>query len=268
MQQAECERYWLIELLAYWEGRINVNHLEREYRLSRQQASKVMQAYKALAPDNLQYSTTQKTYLPTEAFQPHFINAHAQQYLQWLQGTPREHLSLVRLASPQRQIQPAILRAIVQALTFGWAVDMEYASVTHTTEERIIAPHSLVLAAGRWHVRAWCMHRQQYRDFVLSRMLSASVDDSREIPPCSNDQAWNTWVDLIFAPDSRLAVERQRALEQEYGMQDGKLILSERAALVNYLIKQMGINIKFLELLPEAQQLVLVNKHDIEPWLY
>ncbi|PPC75067.1 WYL domain-containing protein [Pokkaliibacter plantistimulans] len=267
-QNEHDQRYWLIELLAYWEGRVNVSYLEREFHLSRQQASKVLGSYRQQMPDNLDYSYTQKAYLPSAGFASRFISGEADEYLQWLQGIPRHHLQVARLSSPQRQILPHILRPIIHALTFGYAVDINYASVTNTTEERIIAPHSLVLAAGRWHVRAWCLARQEYRDFVLARTRTASVDETRDIPSPQEDHAWHTWVELVFAPDNRLAAERQQALVQEYGMTDGRLIIRERAALANYLIKQMGVNIKFLDALPEAQQLVLVNKRDIEQWLY
>lgn len=35
------KRYWLIELLANWEGRVNSGHLQHYCQLGRQQASKV-----------------------------------------------------------------------------------------------------------------------------------------------------------------------------------------------------------------------------------
>ena len=40
---------------------------------------------------------------------------------------------------------------------------------------RPISPHSLVHAAHRYHVRAFCHHRKDFRDFVLGRIEDAVV---------------------------------------------------------------------------------------------
>jgi hypothetical protein len=51
-------------------------------------------------------------------------------------------------------------------------------------------------------------------------------------------------------------------------MVNGQLKLRVRAALADYLLKQMQVNTKYLDGKPEAQQLVLVNRDDIKQWLF
>ncbi|RAU18832.1 hypothetical protein DN062_04940 [Nitrincola tibetensis] len=42
---SEQLRYWLIELLAWWEGHVNASDLAREFKITRQSASKSINQY-------------------------------------------------------------------------------------------------------------------------------------------------------------------------------------------------------------------------------
>ncbi len=54
----------------------------------------------------------------------------------------------------------------------------------------------------------------------------------------------------------------------DYQMENDQLHINTRAALANYLLKEMQVNTKYLDGTPEAQQLVLVNRDDIKQWLF
>jgi hypothetical protein len=60
-----ARRFWLIELIANWEGQISSHHLQQFFQLGRQQASKDINQYLRHHPDNLEYCTSAKGYLPT-----------------------------------------------------------------------------------------------------------------------------------------------------------------------------------------------------------
>jgi hypothetical protein len=78
------QRFQLIELMAYWEGRINTKDLEQYFHQSRQQSSQDINTYKLQAPDNLYYDASLKAYLPTAEFKLQFISENADDYLHWL----------------------------------------------------------------------------------------------------------------------------------------------------------------------------------------
>lgn len=80
MNTLEKQRFWLVELLAWWEGRVNTSDLVREFQISRQSASKSINLYLTLQSDSLTYNTHQKVYQPTEAFTP---LAAFEVYLNW-----------------------------------------------------------------------------------------------------------------------------------------------------------------------------------------
>ncbi|WP_174664635.1 hypothetical protein [Oceanisphaera profunda] len=82
------------------------------------------------------------------------------------------------------------------------------------------------------------------------------------------DTAWNTNIVLRIKPDPRLNEAQQAAIIHDYGMHNGELSLTVRAALAHYLLQEMQINIKMLDGNPVAQQLILVNVDAIKPWLF
>jgi hypothetical protein len=51
-------------------------------------------------------------------------------------------------------------------------------------------------------------------------------------------------------------------------MHDGKLVTKTRAALTQYLLQDMQVNIKFHDAIPDAQKLILVNLNDIKQGLF
>ena len=51
-------------------------------------------------------------------------------------------------------------------------------------------------------------------------------------------------------------------------MQHGKLRIPSRACLAQYVLQEMQVNIRDIDISPEAQQLVLVNLNEIKPWLF
>ena len=79
-----------------------------------------------------------------------------------------------------------------------------------------------------------CQNRD-YRDFVLSRfrgipeLMDDPTDHGRE-----SDPGWATSLPVIIEPDSRLKPEQRAIIEADYGMQDGRLVIETRGALVQY----------------------------------
>lgn len=271
-----AQRYWMLELLAYWEGKVNTKPLIQAFDLSRQSASAIINKYLASNENTLVYDVTQKAYLVTEAFNPKFINKTVDEYLDWQQvgkipsfQNREPSTSQIRIQALPRYVDPSVMRPLLKAMKCKTAVDCEYLSVTNNEPlGRLIYPHSFVKAANRWHVRGFCALRNNFLDFVLSRFRSVEYDGNEAIYTEKEDVKWNTLVDLILAPDPRLTDTQKQALEKDFNMKDGQLIVKARGALVKYTLDDLQIKTKMLEADPQAQQLVCVNYSDIKRWLY
>jgi WYL domain len=271
-----AQRYWMLELLAYWEGKVNTKPLIQAFDLSRQSASAIINKYLASNENTLVYDVTQKAYLVTEAFNPKFINKTVDEYLDWQQvgkipsfQNREPSTSQIRIQALPRYVDPSVMRPLLKAMKCKTAVDCEYLSVTNNEPlGRLIYPHSFVKAANRWHVRGFCALRNNFLDFVLSRFRSVEYDGNEAMYTEKEDVKWNTLVDLILAPDPRLTDTQKQALEKDFNMKDGQLIVKARGALVKYTLDDLQIKTKMLEADPQAQQLVCVNYSDIKRWLY
>ncbi len=264
--------YWLIELLAWWEGKVQPSQLAAYWQCTRQHASSKLKDYLEKYPDSLKYVAADKNYQPADTFNPCQISREANEYLNWLTGyspSVQSQLSTWTLEPPARQINPAQMRPIVQALREGRRLEIDYASVSSAGRDgRIIAPHHLVKTASRWHIRAWCEENQGFRDFVLSRVEGVPELLDKSSKTAADDEEWNTSVEIILSPDSRLAGPQKEAIERDYGMTNGQLRLSCKACMVNYFLQSLNLDHKKLESSGEAQQVVIVNLSDLKPWLF
>lgn len=273
------QRFQLIELLAYWEGRVNAKNLENYFNQSRQQSSFDINSYKQLIPINLYYDSSLKAYLPTSTFIPQYISTSPDEYLHWFHsGQLTVHKNKTQFSRsllseslhlPARKISPEIMRTLVAAMRQQKRIEVDYVSLNNPNREgRIIAPHSFVNTGLRWHLRAWCEKSEQYRDFVLSRFRGVPELLDKTDHTVKQDVGWNTPVTITLQPDSRLSLAKQEVLENDYQMQNGQLHIITKGCLVQYLLREMQVSIKMLDGTPEAQQLVCVNLPDIKKWLF
>ncbi|WP_239995659.1 helix-turn-helix transcriptional regulator [Nitrincola tibetensis] len=274
MNTSEQQRLWLIELLAWWEGRVNTSDLVREFQVTRQSASKCINQYLAFQPGSLAYNTHQKVYQSTDAFKPLYLNGDVAEYLEWATRHTNTlglnmHLPYDAVPLPPRHIQPEIMRQLVQAIREHRALEVDYVSLTNPDREgRIVVPHSFVKTGLRWHLRAWCEKSQEYRDFVLSRFRGVPELEQVSDKTGEDDHAWHILSEVIFAPDPRLTPAQKDVIQTDYQMENGELRITTRACLIQYLIQEMQVNTKMLDPDPKAQQLVLVNRNDISEWLF
>ncbi|WP_236037030.1 hypothetical protein [Marinomonas vulgaris] len=79
-----AQRYWMLELIAFWEGQINTKPLMTALGLTRQSVSHLLTQYQADYPNALTYDATQKAYQVTDDFAPQFIDQTVDEYFSWL----------------------------------------------------------------------------------------------------------------------------------------------------------------------------------------
>lgn len=272
-------RYRMIEVIALWEGRLTTNHLIKSFGIGRQQASKDINTYLVeIAPNNLVYDKQLKGYKPSDSFAPKLTSGHADEYLHILSRSEDmtvtfneldmgfENTTMVRPVT--RNITPEILRPLVQAIREKKRVDLSYTSLKNGEEvERIISPHTLVCTPLRWHVRAYCEHSEDYRDFVLSRIRGVPALETKKIKGKEQDELWNTHLSIKLIPDSRLTEAQAKVIAHDYGMEKGTLTIPTNAALVRYVLDAYNIDINVLNSNPKGQQIILGNFEELRPYL-
>lgn len=268
------ERLAFLEMLAFWMGEVRNKDIENQFGITRQQAYKDFVQYQDMHPESL-IKLDKACYVFANDKQPQYFHGGLDDFLAWLETGcfvlthPLPNTCAIRLELPERRISRQVIAILVKAIRQQLRVEVNYVSLSNPENEgRIFSPHSIVKAGSRFHVRGYCEKSQGFRDLVLSRFRGNAEIEGLSPHSIVQDDAWQTYVTLVLSPDPRLSATQRNVLANDYQMKNNQLRLETRAALADYLLKEMQVNTKYLDGKPEAQQLVLVNRDDIKNWLF
>lgn len=105
-------------------------------------------------------------------------------------------------------------------------------------------PLALVDIGIRWHVRAFDRLRQQFRDFVFTRMEAPTVlEDSPVLreETAENDVQWSRIIELELVPHPEHP--RPEVVSMDYDIPlDGVLRVKVRAANAGYMLRRWSVD--------------------------
>ncbi|OYV24931.1 MAG: hypothetical protein B7Z82_09205 [Halothiobacillus sp. 20-54-6] len=273
------QRLKLLEGTLLLTGWVRTQALVDTFGISRAQASKDFAIYMGLRPDNLAYNKSRKYYEATSEFVPLLLTGKASELLEALQALQMPDAPVVTLAATvpaialikpmERELDWHTLRVVSSALCQQRKFTVAYQSMNRPEPtELILSPHSLVYSGYRWHIRAYSDTHKEYRDFVLARMRGRATLWDEPAISAKDDTAWKTEVAIVIAPHPDLPAAQQAILAEDYGMVDGQSIQRIRQALVPYFLRLMQIEPERQHPDPKVQQIVLVNRAEIEPLMW
>ena len=241
------------------------------------QASLDLARYQELAPRNLEYDRQEKAYIATSHFSPVMTSGDPQGYLDELLGLavevlPRE-LSFVGWSPPigvtrypSRRVEAFILRHVLQAIRRKRTLFIQYQSMNRpVASTRKISPHAIAFDGFRWHTRAFCHEHNDFRDFLFSRILGLSGEEASTVNP-EHDTSWIRTIDLVLVPHPNLSAGQRRSIELDYGMENGRVVLRTREALLFYVLRHLDLDQRARDT-PQAMQIQLANREDLDPLL-
>lgn len=89
-------------------------------------------------------------------------------------GSERLETKFSFLASPARPIDPEIWQIVFDALRTCHVIEMEYRQLNaKDSGRRRIQPLHLANIDGEWYLTAFCLNRNDYRHFAVSRIIEA-----------------------------------------------------------------------------------------------
>lgn len=270
-------RLAFIDFRLRWDGRLNRSDLTDFFGISVPQASLDIARYTELAPQNLIYDRSSRVYQATADFHPLHAATQPLQYLNELlasaTGVLEPDASFIgwrppvdSVPHPGRGVAAEILFALLKAIRETSGLKVIYQSMSRLEPgARTISPHAFAHDGFRWHVRAFCHSREEFRDFVLGRILEIQgIEPAGR--PASEDKEWNTVLPLVLVPNPGLSAGKRRAIELDYGMSTGETELKCRQALLFYTLKRLGLSQRGTPL-AETQHIVLKNEADLAPFL-
>lgn len=267
-------RLEFIEFRLFWEGHVNRGDLMDAFGVSVNQASTDLNRYIGMAPDNMVYDKSARTYIRGSKFDPLFLKPDASRYLSQLRSVADGILDRAdawigqlppydAAPTPVRGVNSKTLRSVVAAIRRSEAIEIKYQSLSRPEPRwRWIAPHAIGFDGFRWHARAFCHTDQSFKDFLLSRII-----ETRNTKPshagAEGDAGWNEQVTLEIGPHPELSETQQRVIALDYGMRSGRAKIPVRKALLYYALKRLGLDTDPTARRPQDQQIVLLNRTEI-----
>jgi hypothetical protein len=268
----------LLTLLA-WEGRLSNGRLRELFGLSSIRVSEWLRDFRELHPDSVAWDSKTKSHIATNAFFRDLAGTEAAQLLSRyivMVGLPvaqsnTNQQQVVWAAYPDLYTpKPQVFSTVLLGVQLKRAVDIEYRSMTTPRpHRRIISPHSLVRVGRRWHARAYCHLKEQFRDFNLGRISSIRLcDESQASFNPAVDDDWEELVKVRIGVHPSLAPEQSDVIRFEHFNDTASLTHSCKGPLVSYFVQDVKAAVDVKSQLPPDYQLAVENVEEIKKWLF
>lgn len=260
------QRLKALATILTWEGELSNKRIRDMFGLQNVQASRLTAefrtAYDYLISDD---ETRRVISLNHDGLK----KSHIEDYIKLLYEIEGEAPAAVEdVRTDLAPVDPLIFAVIRNACLTSTGVDIKYASMTNSEgTERTIFPHTIVRAGRRWHVRAWCCLRNDYRDFAVGRIRMANPSAIKPIE-LGQDIYWETIIDIRLAAHSGLESKQARVIMDESLEGLAEKVIQSRACLASYLIQDIRASVDPVKQMPPEYQLEVTNMDELSNWLW
>lgn len=249
ISQSQRDRLAFIDLRLRFIGVIGRQDVVGRFGIQVAAATRDLATYKELAPRNIDYDHRAKVYVRGAYFRSLFTFP-VERVMTWLSqgygdGQPSPIRPVVPTEVPDALNRPDLdlVSVVTRAIHHRKPVLLTYRALSSGLTSREIVPFALASSGMRWHTRAYDRKSDDFRDFVLTRIIDAKLLDGpvaeRETAP--NDIQWNRIVELELGPHPA-NVQHPDTVEADYGMSDGTLKVRVRAALAGYIMRHWNVD--------------------------
>lgn len=263
-------RFRVIDALLLWEGQVDNQRLRSLLKIKNVQASRLLTEYARLNPGKVQRPSPRAPY---HAITMAAADASAPRLDDYLMLVRQDSEQLDKVAEDARidltTPAPRVFSAVLRASRARVGLEIDYRSMSNPGgKKRLIFPHAIVRAGRRWHVRAWCTERREYRDFVIGRIRSANIVDQPWPPRIGADTDWETTVTVMLGAHPELTPEQARVIRDEYFAGAVSRRIVTRSCLVAYTIQDLRAAVDPKTERPPDFQLVVSNSKDLKRLLF
>ena len=265
----QLDREQTIWTMLRWQGHISNTEVRELFCVSLKRASQILQQFRLRFPSSLIQDNHNRFWRLAAAKQADDIAGSIEQYLtlvRSLKSNPTEWYEDARFQFLNPK--PEIFRLVRDACETGKGLLVSYASMGREAPlERLIFPHAILRLCQRWHTRAWCCLREEYRDFTFGRMMAIrEADEARPVMP--PDEAWNRYVPVRVFPHRELTSTQIEVVRSDFcgGAVARRIMI--RACEVPYALRDSRVAINPEIQKPPEYLLELANAEELEPYLF
>lgn len=262
-QDDASQRIRDMDVLVRWEGELSNARIREVFGVQSVQSSRLLAAYMAERGAALSRATPRAPVKPSARFDDEVPPTSADDYLRLLSSAAPSLTGsdLVLDARPSLLSEnPRLFADLLSASMSGTGLLITYGSMQNPAGiERAVFPHSLVRAPRRWHMRAWCDLRKEFRDFTLGRVLSYTTMNLQTPMRRRQDLDWNKFLNLKVVAHPDFGEEHQHLLRREYFAGKVSMNLRVRKALASYVVHDLRLATDLKRDRPPQFQLYLEN---------
>jgi hypothetical protein len=246
---AQKQRLAFIDFLLMFKGSFSRSDLTTKFEMGMANATRDISLYRELSPQNAEFDNPTKTYLQTKQFKAIFDYEPRKTLAKLANKISDGFDGVMEVAFPveaplQLNVPDInIVAKLVQAILNKKVISIIYTSLSSGSKAREIIPHTIVDNGLRWHVRAFDRNTNSFRDFVITRISKVTLHDNpiEVFEKETQDDQWMRKMDLHLVPHPT-NIEFPQAIELDYGMDNGLLKITVRAALVGYLLRRWNVD--------------------------
>lgn len=256
--------------LLRWEGELRNRRLQQVFGLQSLQATRLIRLFSEAHPGQVRQDQANGRWL-AGADEPVSRQAGPfDEYLAHLASTGAEPAPwLVDARLQFQEPAPRHLRLVAEACRGGTGLKIRYTSRSRPAgTERVIYPRFAVRLGQRWHIRAWCAERGDFRDFSFGRIRAMAAVAEPMPQRAGTDDAWHKEVSLRIGPHSALPAEQSRMVRDEYFGGAVSMRTSTSAALAHYVLMTARVATDPQREKPPGFLLELLNRTEVEPYLF
>lgn len=246
LKYAQKTRLEYLDRLFFWNGAATRASLIQQFGISNAQAALDFRAYlKESKEGALTYDATSRQYLAQDSFDRLTGPAATSELLEFFLDKSQSNFDA--LPDLQRSQNVHAFLPLYRAMRAKQSVEIVYQSMKNPEPEtRQIAPVRFVSDGVRLHLRAYCFTRENFRDFIPSRIdLDLSFLKTKGAENIPRDDEWFTWSILKLRPHERLTPSQQRVVRTEFGFTEDVLEIRIRQALEFYSKRRWGLDQEF-----------------------
>lgn len=245
LTRAQLDRLHEIDFRLFFLGELRRADLTETFDITPVSASRDIALYLQLHPGSMALDASRKVYEPAPDFSPRYAHDVGRALRALSKGSSESSQSSRRPLIPSDTPTPIslpnnnILATVTRAIHGHYPLRIAYHSFSSGAQDREVVPFVLVDNGHRWHVRAFDRRRDQFLDFVLTRIESASGlphDRVREREKPEHDFEWARVIELRMVAHPKR--KHPHIVAMDYAMTDGVLRVRVRAALASYMLRQ------------------------------
>ena len=264
----KSDRLRLMRGILAWEGSIGNTRVRELFSVGLIQASRMLREFRDDMGKAVETAARSRLVVATR---PKEIKTDVslEEYLAVAKDSAANREVLVDHRIDMTKITPHIFALLRQSAVNGTGVEIVYASMANPVPSvRQIYPHTLIQVGRRWHVRAWCAKRGEFRDFNLGRIGKALPLAAKAPKTKADDADWNRTLVLHFIAHRALTPEQQLMVREEFFRGTSGYGLTVCACMAKYVIQDLRAATDPDKQRPPEYQIEVLNTEDLKGVLF